>query len=100
MHKFFQRSVLIRLGVAVFLTFAYLLYMYYLDDYSLVKRNEHKAKIIELKQQISAYEAEYKANDSLIKALEISKETVERYAREHYHMKKENEQVFLIKDKN
>lgn len=99
MRRFLKRSVFIRVAVALTLILAYAVYMYYFDDYNRLIRNEHKAEIKELQQQIVEYKKEYRQSDSLIKALKTSKQAVEKYAREHYKMKKEGEQLFLIEDK-
>lgn len=80
---------LIVLGVITFAT----------GDSSLFKRVQYDEKIRDLEKEIKMYRAEIEVNREKLDALHTDREGLERFAREEYHMKKPNEEIFLIKEK-
>lgn len=68
-------------------------------DSSLYKRYQYDEKIRELEKEIKFHEEELTANRRKLENLHTDKEGLERFAREEYHMKKENEDLFIIKNK-
>lgn len=44
------------------------------------------------------YEGEIKSNKRKKYELQSSNENLEKFAREHYYLKKENEDIFIIKE--
>ncbi len=58
-------------------------------------------EIKQLKEQKSYYDKEIENTKKLIKSLEYDTAVLEKYAREKYFMKKDNEDVFvIIRDEN
>tara|TARA_B100001250_G_scaffold267484_1_gene230733 strand:+ start:904 stop:1218 length:315 start_codon:yes stop_codon:yes gene_type:complete len=76
------------------------LWIVFLDDYNLIKQYQLQENIEKLKEQKSYYLSEIKKDSTELKLLENNKEEQERFAREKFLMKKENEDVFIIRKKN
>ena len=72
-------------------------YMYDRKIHSLER--EIKAYREELEREIKAYREEIKINSQKLKDLRTDKEGLERFAREEYLMKRENEDIYIIKSK-
>ena len=56
-------------------------------------------KIHSLEREIKAYREEIKINSEKLNNLRTDKEGLERFAREEYLMKRENEDIYIIKSK-
>lgn len=68
-------------------------------DSSLYMRYQYDEKIRGLEKEIKMYQGEIEENREKLESLQKDKEGLERFAREEYHMKKANEDLFLIKKK-
>lgn len=68
-------------------------------DSSLYKRYQYDEKIRGLEKEIETYRAEIEMNRQKLDGLHKDREGLERFAREEYHMKKPDEEIFLIKKK-
>jgi len=55
-------------------------------------------KIRMLEKDIKYYQKEIEINRNKLDDLNTSKERLERFAREEYYMKEENEDIFIIVD--
>ena len=66
-------------------------------DSSLYKRYTYDEKVRSLENEIEHYRKEIEINSKKLKALHTDKEGLERFAREEYLMKRENEDIFIIK---
>jgi cell division protein FtsB len=66
-------------------------------DSSLYKRYTYDEKIRSLENEIEHYRKEIEINSKKLKDLHTDKEGLERFAREEYLMKRENEDIFIIK---
>jgi cell division protein FtsB len=66
-------------------------------DSSLYKHYVYTTDIYNLEKEIKQYKDEIEINKQKLKDLRTNKETLERFAREEYHMKKKNEDLFIIK---
>lgn len=68
-------------------------------DSSLYRRYQYDEKIRSLEKEIKMYQIEIEENRQKLDHLHTDKEGLERFAREEYHMKKPNEDIYLIKKK-
>lgn len=85
-----------RLFIMITLLFA--IWMLFIDDFNVFHRLSLNQKINNLEQQKEYYKNEIKSDSALIKTLKNNPDSMERYAREKYLMKKENEDIFLVVD--
>ena len=86
--KFFSNKYVI-----ILLTFA--IWMVFFDENSLVNHLEFNKEINQLNKEKEYYESEIKTDKELIKKLDDDEE-LEKFARETYKMKKENEDIYII----
>jgi cell division protein FtsB len=74
----------------------FIVWILFLDSNAwLTSHREMDQQIAEQEEDVRFYEEGIRRDSIRIKQLE-SKEGLERYARERYHMKKENEKVYLV----
>lgn len=76
-----------------------LLWLTFFDSYTIKDRFEYDKKILLLKDEINYYQNEIKQSKRKMIELESNKEGLERFAREQYLMKKEDEDIFIFEDK-
>ena len=74
-------------------------WMLFLDDNNLLTQYRRYTELNSLLQKKSYYVEQMKATEKEYKELTTNPETQEKFAREHYHMKRDNEDVFVIVEK-
>jgi len=79
----------------VVLGFLFVLWMLFFDSNSYLSHRNLANKIEQLEKDQIHYRAEIRKDSIALHELS-SPEGLEKYAREKYHMKKENEEIFLI----
>jgi cell division protein FtsB len=82
--------------VIVFLAFT--VFVTFFDEHNLIQRWKSYQKINQLEEELDFYKEEIKATKLKKNQLQSSKENLEKFAREHYLMHKENEDIFIIKE--
>ncbi len=92
--KWINRTTFCILAVGVFTV-----YMTFFSDYNYVKIVEYDNEIKELKAQIAATQDSFSIYQAKLKALESGTESLEKIVREEYHMKRDNEDVYIVKEK-
>ena len=75
-----------------------LLWMTFFDNNSLIYRYKLNAEISDLEDNIQAHEEKIQELQRQKKELLGNEHNLEKYAREKYFMKKDNEDVFVIVD--
>ena len=83
----------LQVGVLVFVVVMLFLF----SDSNIKKRIDSDKEIRSLKKQIDFYRKKTEENKVKLYELRSNKENLEKFARENYFMKKENEDVFIIK---
>lgn len=73
----------------------FIIWMVFFDENSLLNHMEFNKEIDKLESEKEYYKSEIYKDSTLIQKLENKKEQ-EKFAREQYHMKKENEEIYLI----
>ena len=83
-HKYALTIIIIALIVGV------------VDEDSFLNRHPRRVHIDLLRQEIANYKRQYTEADNKIRELENNPKAVEKIARERYHMKRANEDVFVF----
>jgi len=83
-HKYILTIIIIALIVGV------------VDEDSFLNRHPRQVRIDMLQQEIANYKRQYTEADNKIRNLENNPKAVEKIARERYHMKRANEDVFVF----
>ena len=85
-HKYILAVLIIGLIVGV------------VDEDSFLNRHPRKVRIEMLQQEIANYKRQYTEADNKIHELQTNPKAVEKIARERYHMKRANEDVFVFEN--
>jgi len=83
----------------VLVVVASLIITFTIGDSNLYVRYKYDEQIRELESEIRAYRKEIEENQKRLDEMRNSKESIERYAREEFFMKKPDEDIFIIVDK-
>lgn len=75
---------------------AFLIWMVFFDQESFIDQFRLSRALKNLESQKTYYEEEIEKNKGTINVLENDTAHLEKYAREKYYMKKDNEDVFVI----
>jgi len=81
----------------IILSFLFVLWMLFLDSNSYLSHRNLNHNIEQLEKDQVYYRAEIRKDSIALHELS-SPEGLEKYAREKYHMKKKNEEIFLIEE--
>ena len=76
----------------------FIFWIVFLDDYNLIDQNKMKNSVDDLKEQKEFYISEIKSDSTELSKLKNDSEEQERFAREKFLMKKDNEDIFIIKE--
>lgn len=73
-------------------------WMLFFDSNSIVNRIATYRRKREIDKKIELYRKEIETNNALLEALNSDTETLERFARENYKMKKKNEDIYIVRE--
>jgi cell division protein DivIC len=90
------KKILLNKYLIVFVLFT--VFVTFFDEHSLIHRWETYRKIVGMEKELKFYQDEIKSTKQKKNELQSSKENLEKFAREHYFMKKKNEDIFIIKE--
>lgn len=77
----------------------FILWIVFLDDYNLINQNKMKNKVNDLKDQKEFYLTAITNDSTELSKLRNDTNEQEKFAREKFLMKKDNEDIFIIRDK-
>ena len=77
----------------------FILWVIFIDDYNLINQSKIKNTVDDLKSQKEFYIAEIKSDSTELHKLQNDPAEQEKFAREKFLMKKENEDIFIIREK-
>jgi cell division protein FtsB len=90
-----HRRIFLNKYTLVFLIFAG--YVTFFDKHNLISRWKIYQRNKELEKEMKYYDEKIKSDRTKLFELKSSNENLEKFAREHYFYKKDNEDVFIIK---
>lgn len=70
--------------------------LFFFSDSSVTKRIKYETQINNLESQIEFYRQQTETDKEKLNELQSNKDDLEKFARENYLMKKENEDIFII----
>ena len=80
----------------IYATLIFLVVILFIDQFNLFEQIRLHKSLEEQKRQIEYYEGEITESKAYLEALQNDTATMEKVAREHYMMKRDNEVVYLI----
>ena len=78
--------------------FVYAVFVTFFDEHNLINRWQINRKTSQLEEELKFYQDEIKSNKQKMNELRSSDDNLEKFAREQYFMKQENEDIFIIKE--
>ena len=81
----------------VITSFLFLLWILFLDDYNLINQNKRNIENDKLKEQKEFLSSEIKKDSTELSNLKNDSSKQEKFAREKFKMKKDNEDLFIIR---
>lgn len=87
---FLNKYLIVFVVFTVFITF--------FDEHNLINRWRTHQKINQLEDEYEFFKEEIKVTKQKKNELESNNQNLEKFAREQYLMKKENEDIFIIKE--
>lgn len=76
---------------------ALIIICFFISDSNLFARWGYDREISDLEKQIEYYHKKTEEDKQKLEELQSDKDNIEKFARENYFMKKENEEVFILK---
>lgn len=77
---------------------AAIVWMLFFDRYNVMGRLETQIRIGQLQEDLDFYQSEKQRIEDARSVLENSEAELEKYAREEFHMKRENEDLYILTD--
>ena len=77
----------------------FLVWIFFIDTFDIITQIKMNNEIKQLKEQQEFYKAEIEKDSTKVYNLNNNPEEQERFARERFLMKKDNEDVFIVRDK-
>ena len=82
-----------------FLSFiAFLIWVVFIDASSLISQYSGNQELFELKREKRYYQKEIRKTKAELQDLFSDEQSIEKFAREHYFMKKDSEDVWILTD--
>lgn len=82
----------------ILVTGVFVLWMFFFDRNSVIEQYKLQSTLQELKDQRAYHQAEIEQTEKDNRELFTDDKTREKFAREHYYMKKPDEELFVIED--
>lgn len=77
----------------------FILWIIFIDDYNLIKQYNLQQNVKELKEKKEYYRSQITKDSTALHNLKKNKTEQEKFAREKFLMKKNNEDIFIIRRK-
>jgi len=85
--------------IYVGIVFFFLIWMLFFDEYNWIRIRRDSLKLKALKREAAYLQGKIEADKKRLEALRSNPAELEKYARENYFMKKENEDIYVIVEK-
>jgi len=94
-----DRKITKKVNIEIIITSVlFLLWLLFFDSDNFIKQREDYHKLDQLTEQKNYLKQKIKADRQKIEELKTDKDNLEKFAREEFFMKKENEDIFIIKE--
>ncbi|RKD13748.1 septum formation initiator [Pelobium manganitolerans] len=77
---------------------AFVVWMFFFDRNDLASQYDYYSRVQKLEEEKSFYEAEIAKAYTELKELTTNIQSLEKFARERYYMKRDNEDVYVVTD--
>ena len=94
--KLFSRTLSLLQNKFLLSTTAFVVWMLFFDRNDVFTQVQRRSELNELKQSKTYFEKQIAENRKFSKDLQFNASAIEKYAREKYLMKRDNEDLFII----
>jgi cell division protein FtsB len=94
--KFLGRTISVLRNKFLLATTAFVVWMLFFDRNDVFTQMERRSELKELRQSKQYFEKQIAENREFSKDLQFNASAIEKYAREKYLMKRDNEDLFII----
>ncbi len=84
--------------LSIVIVAAFIVYMLFFDAYNIISRVENSRKITQLENEINYYEQLIENDKQHIHELQSDDKNLEKFAREQFLMKRDNEDIFIVEE--
>ncbi|HNX87819.1 MAG TPA: septum formation initiator family protein [Paludibacteraceae bacterium] len=91
----FRHIILNKYVITLVVFFVFLIFF---DDHNLINRWQTSRRIRGIEKEINFYQSEIDKNRKKMNEMQTSDKSLEKYAREQYYLKKDSEDVFIIRE--
>ena len=95
-YKISTKRVLGLTATQIIVLLALLVILFFFSDSSIPKRLKQESEIKDIQTQIELYQQQIQVDKEKLNELQSNRDDLEKFARENYFMKKENEEIFII----
>lgn len=95
-NRFVEKVVPVLKNKYVFTGLAFLIWLSFFDRNDFITTNSYRKKLKALEKDKLYYEEEIRIKNAELNDLMTNRKNLEKYAREKYYMKKDNEDIFVI----
>ena len=74
----------------------FFVWLLFFDEYNLVSRVKNNKRIVEFEEQKERSVSDIERNKRLLQELQGDDDNLEKFAREQYLMKKDNEDIYIV----
>ena len=96
--SFFEKIMSKKILLCLLIIGIFIVYMLFFDSYNLIDRAKNTQKIKQLEKEIEYYNTLIEKDQQRIHELQSSDKNLEKFAREQFLMKKDNEDIFIIEE--
>lgn len=86
-----------RINKYYFVAALFLFFMLFIDENNWINRNKVLTKISEYEKEVKYYEKQIEGSRKQLNEMNVDAASLERYAREHFLMKRPDEEIYIIK---
>ena len=94
--KLLSRTLYVLRNKFLLATTAFVVWMLFFDRNDVFTQMQRRSELNELKQSKAYFEKQIAENRKFSKDLQFNAQAIEKYAREKYLMKRDNEDLFII----
>ena len=95
-YKISTKRILGLTATQIIVLFALLVILFFFSDSSIPKRMKQESQIKDIQSQIELYKQQIEVDKEKLNELQSNRDDLEKFARENFFMKKENEEIFII----
>ena len=99
MMKQKSRRIFTKINICIAIVIVFGIFVTFISEYNYLKIVKYDSEIKDLKIQIAATRDSFKIYEKKLHDLNSDPETLEKIVREEYYMKRDNEDVYIVKEK-